>query len=100
MVFWCYAPFPVIEKFLSLQTGDVELYLGDLSSLVSIGPNKRIIILHASLTDFFIDPTHSKELWINLPARHTVFAHQCLQSLQCTGQQDHFSYIVPILHPQ
>jgi len=98
--FWCYAPFPAIENFLSLQTGDVELYLGDLSSLVSIGPNKRIIILHASLTDFFIDPTCSKELWINLPARHTAFARRCLQSLQCTGQQDHFSYIVPILNPE
>ena len=36
-----YIPFPMewpgmIEKFLSLQTGDVELYLGDSSSLLSI----------------------------------------------------------------
>jgi len=28
-----------IEEFLSLQTGDVELYLGDLTSLVNAGPS-------------------------------------------------------------
>ena len=27
----------MIERFLSLETGDVELYLGDLSSLMNIG---------------------------------------------------------------
>jgi hypothetical protein len=27
---------PMIEKFLGLQPGDVELYLGDLNSLVNI----------------------------------------------------------------
>ena len=74
-----------IETFLSLQTGDVEVYLGDLSSLVTIGPNQAIHILHASLTDFIMDPTRSKELWINLPARHTAFSRRCLQSLQFTG---------------
>ena len=78
----------MIEKFLSLQTGDIELYLGDLSSLVRIGlyQAQEVNILHASLTDFFMDPTRSKEFWINLPARHTAFARRCLQSLQFTGQ--------------
>ena len=56
-----------IEEFLALQPGAVELYLGDMSSIVSVGPNKKINILHASLTDFFMDPTRSKELWINPP---------------------------------
>jgi len=90
----------MIEEFLSLQTGDVELYLGDLSSLVSIGPNQEIHNLHASLVDFFVDPTRSKELWINPPTRHTAFARRCLQSLQFTGQQNHSSYIIPILNPK
>ena len=58
-----YIPSPaMIEIFLSLQTGDVELYLGDLSSLVSIRSDQEVNILHASLTDFFMDPTCSKEL--------------------------------------
>ena len=77
----------MIEKFLSLPTGDVELCLGDLSSLVSIGPHQQVNILHASLTDFLMDPTRSKELWINPSARHTVFARRCLQSLQLKGKK-------------
>ena len=79
-----------IEEFLALQPGSVELYLGDLSSLVSVGPDKRINILHSSLTDFFVDPTRSKELWINRQARHTLFARRCLQSLQLKGKK-HYS---------
>jgi hypothetical protein len=71
-----------IEEFLSLQPGDIELYFGDLSSLVDILPNQKIRILHASLTDFLVDHTRSNQFWINPPARHAVFAHQCLQLLQ------------------
>jgi len=73
---------PMIEEFLSLQPGDV----GDLSSLVKIGPQQEIKILHASLTDFLLDPTHSKEFWINPRFRHTLFACRCLQLLQCTSK--------------
>ena len=76
-----------LEQFLTLQPGDVELYLGDLSSLVSIGADQRIKVLHASLQDFLVDPTRSKELWINPRARHTVFARRCLQSLQLKGKK-------------
>jgi len=73
---------PMIEEFLFLQPGDVELYLGDLSSLVNIGPNQQIKILHASLTDFLLDLTRSKEFWIKPRSRHTTFARRCLQLLQ------------------
>ena len=55
-------PLHEIEQFLSLQPGDVELYLGDLSSLINIEPNQRICVLHASLQDFLVDPTCSKVL--------------------------------------
>jgi hypothetical protein len=78
---------PQIEEFLALQPGDVELYLGDLSSLVNVGPNQGIYVLHASLTDFLMDPTRSKEFWIDPRARHTAFARRCLQSLQLKGKQ-------------
>ena len=73
---------PCIEEFLSLRPGDIQLYFGDLSSLVNITPHLSIRILHASLTDFLVDHTRSKKFWINPPARHAVFAHQCLQLLQ------------------
>ena len=63
---------PQIEEFLSLQPGDVELHLGDVSSLVNVGPDQTIHILHASLTDFLLDPARSNEFWINPPARHSI----------------------------
>jgi hypothetical protein len=80
---------PIIEKFLCLQSGDVELYLGDLSSLVNIEPGGNIRVLHASLTDFFVDPTRSKTFWINRQARHTALARRCLEVLQISGKQDY-----------
>jgi hypothetical protein len=86
-----------IEEFLSLQPGDVELYLGDLSSLVKVGPNQNIHVLHASLQDFLVDPTRSRELWINPRTRHIAFARRCLQSLQLKGEQNCCSRHIPIL---
>ena len=89
---YSYAQIPLdshdIEQFLSMQPGDIELYLGDLSSLISIGSNQIICVLHASLQDFLMDPTRSKELWINPQTLHTVFARQCLRSLQLGGKQN------------
>jgi hypothetical protein len=81
----------LIEEFLSLQPGDVELYLGELNSLVNFDSNGDIRILHASLTDFFVDPTRAKMFWINRQAQHTTFARQCLQGLQMPGKQDYSS---------
>jgi hypothetical protein len=89
-----------LENFLSLQTGDVELYLGDLSSLVSIGPYQEVKILHASLTDFLMDPTRSKELWINPPARHAALTRRCLQSLQLKGKKHDSSHNIPTHIPK
>ena len=90
---------PEVEVLLSLQPGEVELYLGDLSSLVNIAPNQLIYVLHASLTDFLIDPTRSKEFWMNPPARHTAFARYCLQTLQVKGKQGSSSRDITILIP-
>ena len=80
---------PIIEQFLSLQPGDVELYLGDLTSLINHEPDQSIRVLHASLTDFFVDPTRSKAFWINPRARHTAFARRCLEILQLKGKLDY-----------
>ena len=85
-----------IEEILSLQHGDAELYLGDLGSIVHIELN-IIRVLHASFTDFLMDPTRSKEFWINPRARHTVFARQCLQSLQVKGEEDYSFHNISIL---
>ena len=91
---------PEIEEFLSLQPGDVELHLGDLSSLVNVGPFQGIHILHASLTDFFVDPARSKEFWINPPARHTTLARRCLELLHLKGTRTCSSHNICILIPE
>ena len=44
-----------------------------------------------------MDPTRSKELWINPRSRHAAFARRCLQSLQLKGEQHCFSYRIPVL---
>ena len=85
-----------IEEMLSLQHGDVKLYLGDLSSIVNTELNS-IQVLHASFTDFLVDPTRSKEFWINPRARHTAFARQCLQSLQLKRKKNYFFHHISIL---
>jgi hypothetical protein len=91
---------PRIEEFLSLQPGDVELHLGDVSSLVNVGPDQAIHILHASLTDFFVDPIRSKEFWINPPTRHTTFARRCLKLLQLQGARTCSSHNICTLIPE
>ena len=72
--FYNYSPLPMtlIENALSLQRGDVELYLGDLNSLVNFEPHQSIRVLHASLTDFFVDSSRSKAFWINPQAPHNI----------------------------
>jgi len=80
------------EGLLSLlEPGDVEVYLADLSSLITIDDAAyiNIRILHASFTDFLMDPTRSKTFWINPRAQHTAFACRCFQILQFKGKQDH-----------
>ena len=79
----------MIEKFLCLQPGDVELYLGELNSLINLEFDMKIRVLHASLTDFFVDPTHAMTFWINRQARHTAFARLCFQVFQLPGKQDY-----------
>lgn len=88
------------EEFLSLRPGDIELYLGNLSSLVSVEVGRGIKILHASLTDFLMDPTRSKIFWINPRARHTVLARRCLFFLQTTRHPKLAwdSYLITIYH--
>jgi len=88
---------PLIEEFLAFEPGDVEMYLGDMSFLVNVGPNQKITILHASLTDFLMDRTRSKEFWVNPPVQHTSLARRCLQVLQRGGVWQNYSHSIHIL---
>jgi hypothetical protein len=72
-----------IEEFLSLKTGDVELILADLSSVVRCdmryGP---IQLLHASLGDFLHDKKRSRQFYIDGSTQHKELALLCFKSIQ------------------
>ncbi|KAF8965084.1 hypothetical protein BDZ97DRAFT_2000841 [Flammula alnicola] len=81
-----------LEKFLGLNPGDVEIFLGDLASVVtwdsvitssSESEAQVVRLLHASLGDFLLDSSRSKHLSINAKSMHTIFALQCMQQLKC-----------------
>ena len=69
-----------LEKFLLLNRGDIEILLGDLSAVITISDVDPFIhILHASLGDFLLDATRSKEFYIDLSSIHTTCMHLCFQ---------------------
>jgi hypothetical protein len=71
-----------IEEFLSLEAGDVELILADLSSVVRCemryGP---IQLLHASLGDFLRDKKRSRQFYIDSSTQHKELALLCFKSM-------------------
>ena len=68
------------EQFLFLNSGDIEMSLGDLGSVVIISNvNSNIHILHASLQDFFLDPACSKEFYTDLSSIYTTYMHPCFR---------------------
>jgi len=67
-----------IEIFLGLDGGSIEVLLGDLCSVITISNSGPYIhILHASLGDFLLDRTRSKEFYIDLSGIHTTCMHIC-----------------------
>jgi len=67
-----------MERFLVLDRGYIEMLLGDLSSIIIISDASPYIhILHASLPDFLLDATRSKEFYINLSDLHTTYMLLC-----------------------
>ena len=74
-----------LEYFLLLNRGDIDILLGDLSSVITISDVHPFIhILHASLGDFLLDAARSKEFSIDLSSIHTTCMHLCFQhNKQC-----------------
>ena len=91
----------VVESVLLLETGDVQLALLDLKSVIGfmepfhIPPShpvhlrdgcsypdmRRIEFWHKSLSDFLFDSTRSKEFHVQSELAHTTVAKGCLQFL-------------------
>ncbi|KDR72734.1 hypothetical protein GALMADRAFT_158902 [Galerina marginata CBS 339.88] len=82
-----------VEELSSLERGDAQLILADLTSVVTFLPHNDplwIKITHASFADFLLDKSRSKGLWIASPSRHTTFARRCIQTIT-TNNREHGS---------
>ena len=85
----------MLETLLDLQPGDVELYLNDLQSVVTIeSPHKPIIILHASFSDFLIDPSRTgPRFYVNIGASHATLAGEFMKAV---SRKPSKSYCLPL----
>jgi len=76
--------FTVYERLLQFEEGELETLFCDLGALVQIkqvGEIKRIRILHASLEDFLLDSTRSKEYFIDLNLQRNKHVENSLRHL-------------------
>lgn len=65
----------MIETILDYKPGHVEHVLGDLLCVVSVDDcHSPVTILHASLSDFFIDPRRSLHFHIDMSKAHIMLA--------------------------
>ena len=72
-----------LERFFLLNRGDINILFGDLSSIITISNNRPYFhIPHASLRDFLLDATRSKEFYIDLSSIHTTCMHLCFQHIK------------------
>ncbi|PPQ87794.1 hypothetical protein CVT25_008838 [Psilocybe cyanescens] len=72
-----------LEEFMQLTPGTVQLLLIDLLSVVDASHNYMPIkFLHASFTDFLIDPTRSRQFFIDPSKMHEEAAHFCISAIE------------------
>ena len=73
----------LIEEFLSLEQGDVQLVLSHLSSIVSYDKSfGEVKILHASFVDFLLDRRRSDTFHIDIATACTEFVHRVFQCIR------------------
>ncbi|PPQ86059.1 hypothetical protein CVT25_002240, partial [Psilocybe cyanescens] len=72
-----------LEKFMQLSPGTLPLLLVDLLSIVDASDNREPIkFLHASFPDFLIDPTRSRQFFIDPSKMHETAAHFCILAIE------------------
>jgi len=83
--------YQAMHLLLSLEPGDLEFYLGKLSSIVQVSHDvvhkdfPYIRILHASLGDFLLDPQRSHRFYCNQQRILTRMLGVCLESFTTDG---------------
>ena len=61
-----------MDNWLSWQPGESEACLSQLASLIECDADGNISILHASLSDFLLDPSRSQQFYL---CRESVLRH-------------------------
>jgi hypothetical protein len=89
-----------LEIFFLLNQGDLEMLLGDLSTVITVsGVYPYIHILHSSLRDFLLDAARSKDFYIELSSIHTACMHLCFQhNTKCLSTYFPLTDAVTYLH--
>lgn len=78
-----------MEDFLSLSPGDVYLALADCHSIIylppssgeALLPNLSVHFLHASISDFLIDPARSRRFFVDRGKFHAELVRACLRGV-------------------
>jgi hypothetical protein len=74
-----------LEEFLMLRAGEAELFVGELASVATIRKHEGrefVSLHHASLGDFILEPSRSKQFALSPTIIHAYLAHSCFQSIK------------------
>ena len=83
-----------MDNWLLWQPGESEACLSQLASLIGCDTDGNISILHASLSDFLLDPSRSHRLYL---CRESVLGKSAALGLSHLRQHEHDKNGVPIL---
>ncbi|KAH9481796.1 putative secreted lipase [Psilocybe cubensis] len=76
-------PPSLVEQFLSLEAGDVQLHMSGLSSIIDFREHHMPMkMLNDSFGDFLLDPTRSGDMYIDSGKAHADLATACLLHLE------------------
>ena len=83
-------PFPIcwadkMDDLLLLQPGETRACLSQLASLIECNTVGQISILHASFSDFLLDPSRSRHFYL---CRESILGHYTALGLHHMCQQD------------
>ncbi|KAJ7451530.1 hypothetical protein FB451DRAFT_1051340 [Mycena latifolia] len=78
------ASISVIEGLLGLEAGDVALTLNGLHSLLHVPQRSSqcITFYHASLPDFLLDATRSRNFYIDAAFHHSCISRSCIRMVK------------------
>ena len=75
-----------VEKFLCLMPGELQIILIDLHSIIAVPSpqdvvNRNLRLFHASLGDFLLDKSRSRNLFIDAQEAHAHMARYCIRHM-------------------